>query len=91
MRRYAAGGTGPSTWHARALRRSGHLSYVNQFDIEDEIGFCGNPGMLGSVVGDDADSVSELPGNEDAALATDLHAGKALVEAGNKASHALGK
>jgi hypothetical protein len=39
--------------------------------------------MVGSMVGDGAHSVGELPGNEEAALAANLHAAKALVEAGD--------
>jgi len=77
--------------HAGALRRCGHFGNVDQFNIEDEVGFCGDPGMVGAVVGDGADSIGELPGDEEAALATDLHSGKALIEAGNEASHALGE
>jgi hypothetical protein len=45
--------------------------------------------MVGSVVRDGADSISELPGNKEPTLATDLHTAKALIEAGNEASHAL--
>ena len=47
--------------------------------------------MVRTAVGDGADSVGELPGDEEATLATDLHAGKALVEAGDEAAHALRK
>ena len=47
--------------------------------------------MVGAVVGNGAHSVGELPGNEETALATNLHAAKALVEAGNEAPHTLGK
>jgi ABC-type cobalamin transport system ATPase subunit len=36
-------------------------------------------------------SVSELPGNEDAALASNLHAGEAVVEAGDDTAHTLRK
>jgi hypothetical protein len=94
MRGHAAGGAGTSTWnsaHAGASGGGGHVGYVNQFDVEDEVGFRRDPGMFGTVVGDGAHSVGELPGDEEAALATNLHAAEALIEAGNEAPHALGK
>ena len=94
MRDNAAGSAGTTAGtcaHAGAGGRSRHVGYVNQFDIEDQVGFCGDAGMVGTVVGDGAHSVGELPGNEEAALATDLHSGKALIEAGDEAPHALGK
>ena len=65
-----------------------HVGDFDQFHIEDEIGLGGDAGMVGTV-GNVAGSVSELPGNEDAALATDSHAGKTVVEAGNDAADAL--
>lgn len=94
MREHTTGDAGTCTWvraHAGALRRSGHVGYVYQFNIEDEVGFGWDAGMVRTVVGDGSDSVGELPGNKEAALATDLHAAKALIEAGNEASHALGE
>lgn len=36
-------------------------------------------------------AIGQLPGDEQAAPAADLHAGESLVEAGNQAAHALGK
>ena len=75
--------------HAGVSGLCGHVGHINQFDVEDEIGFCGDAGMVGSVVGDGSNSIGELPGNKEAALAADLHTAKALVEAGNEASHAL--
>jgi hypothetical protein len=36
-------------------------------------------------------AIGELPGDEETALAADLHAVEALIEAGNEAAHALGK
>lgn len=47
---------------------------------------------MGSIrAGAAARAIGELPGDEEAALSADFHAVKALVEAGNQASHALGK
>lgn len=46
---------------------------------------------LGVGAGHSAQTVAELPGNENAALATDVHAFKSLIEAGDGAALALNK
>jgi len=94
MRLNSAGDAGTPAWcsaHAGALRRCGHFRYIDQFNIEDEIGFCRDSGMVRTAVGDGADSVGELPGDEEATLATDLHAAKTLIKTGDEAAHALRK
>ena len=47
--------------------------------------------MIRVMIGDRACSVSQLPWNENAALAADFHAGKALVKAVNRGAHTLRK
>jgi hypothetical protein len=69
----------------------GHIGHVHQFDIEDQVGFCGNSRMVRATVGHRARSIGHLPGDEDAALAADFHAGKSLVKADNRAANALRK
>jgi hypothetical protein len=65
-----------------------HLGHIHQLDVEDEIGLGGNAGVVGPI-GHGARTIGHLPGNEDAALATDLHAFEAVVEAGDYAAHSL--
>lgn len=47
--------------------------------------------MIGTVVWNGSASIGQLPGNEDPALAANFHAGKPLVEAGNRSAHSLVK
>ncbi len=70
------------------MRRRRHVGDVNQLTVEDEIRLGWNAGVIGPV-GNGVRAVGHLPGNEDAALAANLQAFKAVVEAGNHATHAL--
>jgi hypothetical protein len=67
------------------LRRRS-VGYVNQFDVEDEVGEGRNPrvGCIGA--GAALGAVSQLPGDEQAALSANLHAFKSLVEARKRPS-----
>lgn len=83
-----------SAWHsthARVVGRHRHLCYIDQFHVEDQISLGRNHRVGG--VGTDAPlcSIGQLPGNEEAALAADLHAIETLVPARNDAAKALGK
>lgn len=49
------------------------IGYIQQIDIDDQIGFCRNSGATGAR-GDIPIAKSKLPGNKDAALAVNLHA-----------------
>ena len=71
----------------RAHGRTGcHCRYVihaHQFKIEDQVSFGWNTWMGSIRTGTAFCAVCELPGNEDAALAADLHAINAQVQAGH--------
>jgi hypothetical protein len=75
--------------HLRPLRRLGHLGYVNQFYVEDQVGLGRDTWVVGRVTGNVARPVGKLPGNKEPALAANLHSCKALVEAGDEAAVAL--
>jgi len=83
-----------STAHGRMLRRQ--FAYVDQLYIEDKVGlgrnsYVGGLTVPGRLLGDVARAVSELPGDEEAALAANVHAVEALVEARDQAARALCK
>ena len=67
-----------------------HVCHVYEFNIEDEIGFSRDAWMIGTV-GNAAYPIRELPRNEDAALAADLHTDEASVEARYDPAGALGE
>jgi len=71
------------------LRRLGHFGYVHQLDIEDQVRFGRDTGVVRRVARNVARSVGKLPGNEEPALAANLHSGKSLVKAGDQAAIAL--
>lgn len=76
-------GRGRSCWSCRRLRWGVGLAY--QLDIEDEVGFRGDSwGTAGFAVG-------QLPGDEEAAFASYVHALEAAVPAGNDAVDASGE
>jgi hypothetical protein len=82
--------------HARVVWRRWHIGYIDQLDIEDQIGFRGNPRVIRVAVWNRVRSISQFKGNEKTALAPDLHAFKALIEARKRAAtpgpaHALRK
>ena len=83
--------------HTRVIWRGRHLGDFHQLDIEDQVGFRGNSRMrraacfIRGAIGDHTRSIGELPRNEQAALAANLHSAKSLIEARNEAAHALGK
>ena len=85
-----AGRHGTASW-AWALRRCREVSNFDKFDVKDQIGLGRDSRMGGVGAGTAFGSISELPGNEQATLAADLHTVKTLVEAGDEASHALRK
>lgn len=87
MRRHAGGHSA----HWAALRRSRQFRYIDQFDIEDQVRLGGDSGMLQTVVGNLAAAISQLIGDEEAALAANLHADETHVKAGNGAALALRK
>ena len=64
-----------------------HFGHIHQLDIEDEIGLGGNAWVV-RTVGHGARTIGHLPGNEDAALATDFHAIETVVEAGDNSAYA---
>ena len=86
-----AAGHGAHPAHRRADLHGRHLVHFDQFNVENQVGFRGYSRMIRVMVGDRACSVSQLPGNENAALAADPHACKALVKADNRAAHTLRK
>jgi hypothetical protein len=49
------------------------------------------PRMSGGMIRNHSCSIGQLPGDEQAALAANLHSGKSLIEAWNQTPHALGK
>ena len=65
------------------------VAHVHQFHVKNQIGLFRNSGMSGIRTGPSLRAVSQLPRNEDAALAANLHAGKSLVKARNRAPIAL--
>src|SRR6266851_1040724 len=73
------------------IRRGGGLGlgwgvgYVDQFDVEDEVGFCGDDGWAARL------TIGELVGDEEAALASDVHAVEASVPAGDDLAGAVGE
>ena len=67
--------------HAGVVWRHGHVGYIDQLDIEDQIGFRGNPGVIRIAVWDRVGSIGQFIGNKKTALPPDLHAFKALIEA----------
>jgi hypothetical protein len=71
--------------------RCGHIGHVHEFHVEDQVGFRGNSRMAWTMLWNVARSIGHLPGDKQAALATDLHADKALVKARNRATSALSK
>ena len=73
--------------HSGVSHRHLHLqiALIDQFDVEDQIGF-GRDSVWPSTR-----TIGKLPRNEQPTLASDLHAGEALVESGDEASKALGK
>jgi hypothetical protein len=77
--------------HRRALGRCGHLAHIHQFDVEDQVGLGWNSRMGGVWPRTAFGPVRQLPGDEDAALAVNLHAFIALIKAGNDAAHTLWK
>jgi ABC-type polar amino acid transport system ATPase subunit len=77
--------------HIGPRRRRGHIGLFHQRDIEDQVGLRWNRRMVGSVVGNIAQSVGQLPGNENAALAAHLHTVKALIKAHKYTSLSLRK
>ena len=82
--------------HAGVIGRHRQVGYIDQLDIEDQIGFRGNPRMIRTAVWDRVGTISQFIGNEKTALAPDLHAFKALIEARKgpatpAPAHALGK
>jgi hypothetical protein len=84
-----ATGHGAHPAHRRALGRSGHLGHVDKFNVEDQVGLFRNSRMSGVGSLTAFCAIGQLPGDEDAALAANLHACKALVKAGNDAAKAL--
>ena len=81
--------------HGRHGRTRLHLRHVHEFHVEDEVGFGGNarearnPRCRRRTRRLVAQPVGQLPGNEDAALASNPHAGEPGVEAGNHTAKAL--
>lgn len=65
---------------------AGRLRHIHQFYIEDQIGLCGNRWMIGAAYGNLPITETQLPGNIDAALSTDLHARYSHVPAGKRAA-----
>jgi hypothetical protein len=89
VRRATGHGAHPAHWWAGLHGR--HLAHLDQINVEDQVGFSGNSRMIRAMVRDRARSIGQLPGDEDAALAANLHAGKALVKAWNRSAYALRK
>ena len=77
--------------HRTRRRRRRRIGHIQQFHVENQIGFRRNPRMIRTAVGNGAGSISQLPWNEDASLAAHLHAAKPLVEARNRVANSLMK
>jgi hypothetical protein len=84
-------GSGPGRGRLSTQHLRRNLGYRDELDVEDEIRLGRNAGMLGIAARAAVLAVGQLPGNEEAALATNVHAVEALIESGNEAAEALGK
>jgi hypothetical protein len=76
--------------HSGPHRRRRHICHFDEFNVEDEVRLGRNARMVGTVR-HGARSVGELPGNKDAALAANLHAGEAVIKARDDPAHTLRK
>ncbi len=70
-------------WRRRDLHRRIGVALGDELDVEDEVGLCGDHRRPAER------SVSQLVGNEEAALATHVHAFEALIPSGDYALGAL--
>jgi hypothetical protein len=50
--------------HARVVRRRRHIGYIDQLDIEDQIGLRGNPRVIRIAVWDRVGSIGQFKGDE---------------------------
>ena len=75
--------------HARMRGRQLRIGYIHEFDIEDQIGFGWNAGIIGSRPESSVCAVCKLPGNEETALSADVHSRNAEIPAGNDTMCAL--
>src|ERR1039458_4129894 len=65
------------------------FDYIHQLDVKDQVSLGRNPRMRRVRTRTSACTVCQLPGDENAALAANLHAFKSLVPAWNYATKAL--
>jgi hypothetical protein len=70
--------------HAGALGHRWSIRYIDQFEIEDQIGFGGNRWMGGVARGHLASAQSQLPGDVYAALTSGLHALESHIPTGER-------
>ena len=83
-----------STGHSAHPWASGwrrHVHHVYQFNVKDQVGLGRNSWMRRVRPLPALCAISQLPRDEQTALAADFHARKALVEAGNQPPHPLRK
>ncbi len=74
----------------RRLRTHWRLSYIEELNIKDKVRLGWNTRMrLGIGAGHSAQTITKLPGNKNAALASDVHSLKTLIEAGDGATLTL--
>lgn len=77
--------------HARMRGRQLRIGYIHEFDIEDQIGFGWNAGVVESRPGASVCAVRKLPRNEQTTLAAHLHPFESIVEAGDDTANSLQK
>lgn len=77
--------------HAWTRLRRGQILDADKFDIKDQISLRRDDRVSGVGTRPSAIAVGELPGDKQPPPASDMHALKALIEAGNQAAKALRK
>lgn len=77
--------------HARTAGRCRHVGHIDKLDVENEIGLGWDPRVSGVWSRPPARAICQLPGDEQAAFAANLHTFESLIEARNEAAHALRK
>ena len=68
------------------LRRYRSVCHINQFNIQNQVGFGGGGGVRGVADGNLALTEAQLPGNKDAAFSANLHASHSIIPSRQRAA-----
>lgn len=76
---------------SRVVGRHDQIAYIDQLNVENQIGLGWNPGVGRVGPGAAARAICQLPRDEETALAAHLHSFEALIKAGNDSAKSLRK